>query len=42
MARTKGKYCVVEHISNGSISVGLLMAFISIAIGILNAGSMSY
>jgi len=42
ITRIKGKYCVVEHISNGSASVGVLMAFISVAIGILNAGSMSY
>lgn len=31
-----------EKISKGIISVGILMAFLSISIGLLNAGSMSY
>ena len=42
MTRLDGKFSVEKHIVNGDISVGLLMAFMSIAIGLLNAGSMSY
>ncbi len=42
MTRLGGKFSVEKHISNGDISVGVLMAFMSIAIGLLNAGSMSY
>ncbi|MBP7741973.1 MAG: DUF350 domain-containing protein [Aliarcobacter sp.] len=36
------KFSFEEKISNGVISVGILMAFLSISIGLLNAGSMSY
>ena len=42
MTRLGGKFCIEKHISNGSISVGIFMAMVSIAIGLLNAGSMSY
>jgi putative membrane protein len=42
MTRTKGKFSMNEQISNGVVSVGILMAFLSISIGLLNAGSMSY
>ena len=42
MTRTKGKFSVEKLINNGVLSVGVLMAFISISIGLLNAGSMSY
>lgn len=42
MTRLSGKYSVTKHISDGNIAVGILMAFMSIAIGLLNAGSMSY
>ena len=42
ITRTKGKFSVEKLINNGVVSVGILMAFISIAIGLLNAGSMSY
>ncbi|MCF6331372.1 MAG: DUF350 domain-containing protein [Sulfurimonas sp.] len=42
MTRSKGKYSVVKLIDQGVISVGVLMAFMSISIGLLNAGSMSY
>ena len=42
MTRLSGKFSVERHMNNGDISVGILMAMISIAIGLLNAGSMSY
>jgi len=42
MTRMKGKFAVEKLINEGVISVGVLMAFISISIGLLNAGSMSY
>jgi len=42
MTRTKGKYSVEKLIDEGVLSAGVLMAFISISIGLLNAGSMSY
>jgi putative membrane protein len=42
VTRLSGKYSFEEKISNGVISVGILMAFLSISIGLLNAGSMSY
>ncbi|HEX5711203.1 MAG TPA: DUF350 domain-containing protein [Sulfuricurvum sp.] len=42
LTRLSGKFSVKKHITNGDISVGVLMAFMSISIGLLNAGSMSY
>ena len=42
VTRVDGKYSFKAKISNGDVSVGALMAFLSIAIGLLNAGSMSY
>lgn len=36
------KYSFRDRIENGVIPVGLLMAFLSICVGLLNAGSMSY
>lgn len=42
MTRAKGRYSVEKLIEQGVIPVGVLMAFISISIGLLNAGSMSY
>jgi len=36
------KYSFKEHIDSGKLSVGILMSALSIAIGIINAGSMSY
>ena len=42
MTRMKGKYSVRRLIEEGIVSVGILMAFISISIGLVNAGSMSY
>lgn len=37
-----GKYAFEKEIENGVIPVGILKAFISISIGLLNAGAMSY
>lgn len=42
LTRMGRKFSVEKHISNGTISVGTLMAFMSISIGLINAGSMSY
>lgn len=42
VTRFGGKYSFKTKISDGIISVGILMAFLSISIGLLNAGSMSY
>lgn len=42
VTRLNGKYSFKTKISDGVISVGILMAFLSISIGLLNAGSMSY
>lgn len=42
VTRLSGKYSFKTKISEGMISVGILMAFLSISIGLLNAGSMSY
>jgi putative membrane protein len=42
VTRLNGKYSFKAKISEGSIPVGILMAFLSISIGLLNAGSMSY
>lgn len=36
------KYSFKRHIDEGKVAVGVLMSAISIAIGIINAGSMSY
>lgn len=40
--RVNGKFSFTEKISQGVIPVGILMAGLSISIGLLNAGSMSY
>ena len=42
VTRLNGKYSFKTKISEGVIPVGILMAFLSICIGLLNAGSMSY
>ena len=42
VTRLNGKYSFKTKISEGSIPVGILMAFLSICIGLLYAGSMSY
>jgi len=42
VTRLGGKYSFKDKVSDGVVSVGILMAFLSISIGLLNAGSMSY
>ena len=42
VTRISGKYSLESKISQGAVPVGILMAFLSISIGLLNAGSMSY
>jgi len=42
VTRIKGKYSLESRISKGIVPVGILMAFLSISIGLLNAGSMSF
>jgi len=42
LTRLSGKFSVEKHIHNGDLSVGTFMAFMSISIGLINAGSMSY
>ncbi len=42
LTRLSGKFSVEKHIHNGDISAGTFMAFMSISIGLINAGSMSY
>lgn len=42
VTRISGKYSFNKKISEGIVPVGILMAFLSISIGLLNAGSMSY
>ncbi len=42
LTRLGGKFSVKQHIENGDVAAGVMMAFMSIAIGLLNAGSMSY
>jgi len=42
LTRISSKLSFEKQITEGVLSVGVLMAFLSIAIGLLNAGSMSY
>ena len=42
MTRLGGKYSFQHHICNADIAIGVLMASLSIAIGLINAGAMSY
>ncbi len=42
LTRLDGRYSVKQHIENGNLSVGSFMAFMSVSIGLINAGSMSY
>lgn len=42
VTKRKGKFSFDKQIQDGVLSVGVLMAFLSISIGLLNAGSMSY
>lgn len=40
--RIPNKFSLQEQITEGVVPVGILMAFLSVSIGLLNAGSMSY
>ncbi|MBU1657899.1 DUF350 domain-containing protein [bacterium] len=40
--RINVKFSFEKQIEKGAVSVGILMAFLSVCIGLLNAGSMSY
>lgn len=42
VTRLKGKFSFEKLINEGNVAAGILMAFLSISIGLLNAGSMSY
>ena len=42
VTKRKGKFSFEKQVQDGVLSVGVLMAFLSISIGLLNAGSMSY
>ena len=42
VTRIRGKYSLEKPISEDIIPAGIFMAFISVSIGLLNAGSMSY
>ncbi len=42
VTRVSKKFSITKQIGEGAISVGVLMAFLSLAVGLLNAGSMSY
>jgi putative membrane protein len=42
VTRLNNKFSLEKQITNGVVSVGVVMAFLSISVGLLNAGSMSY
>ena len=42
ITRVKSRFSFEKLINEGVVSVGILMAFLSISIGLINAGSMSY
>lgn len=42
ITRVKSRFSFEKLINDGVVSAGILMAFLSISIGLLNAGSMSY
>ncbi len=42
MTRISGKFSLEKQINDGVVPIGTLMAFMSISIGLINAGSMSY
>ncbi|CAA6806531.1 MAG: DUF350 domain-containing protein [uncultured Sulfurovum sp.] len=42
VTKRKGKFSFEEKITENNVAIGTLMAFLSISIGLLNAGSMSY
>jgi len=42
VTKREGKFSFTQKIQDNNVSIGVLMAFLSISIGLLNAGSMSY
>lgn len=42
VTKRQGKFSFEQKIQENNVSIGTLMAFLSISIGLLNAGSMSY
>ncbi len=42
MTRVGSRFSLETQINNGVVSVGVLKGFMSVSIGLLNAGSMSY
>ncbi len=42
VTRRSGRFSFKNSIEDGVVSIGVLMAFLSISIGLLNAGAMSY
>jgi len=42
ITRVKSRFSFEKLINEGVVSAGILMAFLSISIGLINAGSMSY
>ncbi|MFY9143084.1 DUF350 domain-containing protein [Sulfuricurvum sp.] len=42
LTRLRGRFNVKNHIENGDVAVGAFMAFLSLSLGLVNAGSMSY
>jgi putative membrane protein len=42
LTRLSGRYSIKSPIINNNISVGIFVALMSISIGLINAGSMSY
>ncbi|MCF6243767.1 MAG: DUF350 domain-containing protein [Sulfurovum sp.] len=42
LTKREGKFNFAKNIQENNIPMGILMAFLSISIGLINAGSMSY
>ena len=42
LTRLKGRFSLKTQIEEGNVAAGAMMAFMSVSIGLLNAGSMSY
>jgi len=42
VTKREGEISFTQKIQDNNVSIGVLMAFLSISIGLLNAGSMSY
>ena len=42
VTRVKGKFSFEKQMVEGIVAAGILKAFLSVSIGLINAGSMSY